>query len=286
VHHPLVAVEEQVAGPVGARPLRALLAPDLERQRPVDGVVGRPLERERLGVLVTGTRRAVTRPPTSRSTVRPRAVWNASRNGSRSTTARARPVSTTTRSSETATAARALGASPAASATAAMAQPHLTPNEHMVSGVSRRSQIAMAGEEIAAFLAEQRIVVCATNGRDGWPHLMPLWYVIRDGQLWGWTYAKSQKARNMERDDRVTLQVEAGERYEELRGVMIKARVTLHRDVDVVAALGTEIFSRYTGGDDASVGEMVRAQAPKRVGLQFVAEEVATWDHRKLGGVY
>ena len=31
---------------------------------------------------------------------------------------------------------------------------------------------------------------------------------------------------------------------------------------------------------------MVRAQAEKRVGLQFVERDARTWDHRKLGGVY
>jgi hypothetical protein len=32
--------------------------------------------------------------------------------------------------------------------------------------------------------------------------------------------------------------------------------------------------------------DAVRAQAAKRVALQFVPRRVATWDHRKLGGVY
>ena len=152
--------------------------------------------------------------------------------------------------------------------------------------MSRRDQIKMSDEEVAAFLAEQRTVICATNGRNGWPHLMPLWYVVRDGELWSWTYAKSQKVHNLERDERVTLQVETGEAYEELRGVMIRARTVLHRDTDDVAALGTEIFGRYVGGESEEVREMVAAQAPKRVGLQFVREGIATWDHRKLGGAY
>ena len=88
--------------------------------------------------------------------------------------------------------------------------------------MSRRDQIRMSSEERAAFLDEQRIVVVATNGREGWPHQMPLWYVVRDGELWGWTYAKSQKVRNLERDPRATLQVEAGSEYAELRGAMLK----------------------------------------------------------------
>ena len=68
----------------------------------------------------------------------------------------------------------------------------------------------MSEQEAAAFLAEERKVTCATVGPRGWPHLMPLWYVLRephrrgaDGggpRLWAWTYAASQKVRNLERD--------------------------------------------------------------------------------------
>ncbi len=146
----------------------------------------------------------------------------------------------------------------------------------------------MTDEEVRRFLAEQRVVVLATNGRDGWPHPMPLWYVVRDGELWAWTHAASQKVRNLERDPRATLVVEAGERYEQLRGVMVKCEVALHRDVDVVRALGAELLTRYAGGEPlaAEALDVVGKQALKRVALQFVARETATWDHRKLGGVY
>jgi general stress protein 26 len=142
---------------------------------------------------------------------------------------------------------------------------------------SRRAAIAMSPDEVAAFLDEQRTLVCATNGRDGWPHLMPLWYVLRDGECWAWTYAKSQKIRNLERDPRCTLQVEAGERYDELRGVMLRCSCTLHRELEVVAGVGEDLAERY-GGVRASM----LAQAPKRVAMQFVARGIASWDHRKL----
>jgi hypothetical protein len=116
---------------------------------------------------------------------------------------------------------------------------------------------------------------------------MPLWYVVRSGELWAWTYAASQKVRNLERDPRATLQVETGEAYQELRGVMIRARADIRRDTDEVAGVGTEIFARYGGGDTTpEVREMVAAQAPKRVALRFVEGGRATWDHRKLGGTY
>jgi len=145
----------------------------------------------------------------------------------------------------------------------------------------------MTGAEVRAFLNEQRVVVCATNGPRGWPHLMPLWYVIRGEDVWAWTYAKSQKARNLERDPRATLALEEGEQYHELRGVMIEARTAVHRDLEVVAAVGAEVFERYgTASYGPEYEEALRAQAVKRVALQFRPERISTWDHRKLGGVY
>ena len=145
----------------------------------------------------------------------------------------------------------------------------------------------MTAAEVSAFLEEQRTVVCATNGVSGWPHLMPLWFVVRGADIWAWTYARSQKVRNLERDPRATLQLEAGDSYDQLRGVMLHATTELHRDTGEVAALGAEILARYGGGSvTTGVNDAILAQARKRVGLQFVIERVASWDHRKLGGIY
>jgi nitroimidazol reductase NimA-like FMN-containing flavoprotein (pyridoxamine 5'-phosphate oxidase superfamily) len=167
--------------------------------------------------------------------------------------------------------------------------------------VSRREQIQMSEAEVAAFLGEERTVICATLGPRGWPHVMPLWYVLRDPpggapgpRVWAWTYAASQKVRNLERDPRATVQVEAGEQYDQLRGLMFECDVVVHRDLEAVAGLGQEIFRRQlcARGESpaavlgAEVATMVDKQAVKRVGLEFVERRRATWDHRKLGGIY
>ncbi len=151
--------------------------------------------------------------------------------------------------------------------------------------MSRRDRIVLTDDEVAAFLDEERVVTCATLGRDGWPHLMPLWYVVREGRIWAWTFAKSQKVRNLERDARASLQVEAGADYAELRGVMLECDVEVHHDVEAVRAFGLELYARYAEVDD-DVRAMVDAQAPKRIAMQFVERRRATWDHRKLGNVY
>ena len=154
---------------------------------------------------------------------------------------------------------------------------------------SRRDQIRMSDEELRAFLEEQMIVSVATVGPRGRPHLVPLWYVPDGKTLIGWTYAKSQKARNLERDPRATLQVEDGVQYHELRGAMLECDVEIEHEPDRVAEYGVALFSRHAagGGDPGDeIREMVRGQAPKRVGLRFTPTRTVTWDHRKLGGVY
>jgi hypothetical protein len=170
--------------------------------------------------------------------------------------------------------------------------------------MSRRDQIQMSDAEVAQFLAEERTVTCATTGPRGWPHLMPLWYVLRESpnsgsgeptpRIWAWTYGTSQKVKNLERDPRATLQIEAAETYAELRGVMLECETIIHRDIGEVAPLGAAILLRNSvprGTEPppelpSEALAAVHAQAIKRVGLEFVELRRATWDHRKLGGVY
>ena len=159
--------------------------------------------------------------------------------------------------------------------------------------MSSREQIRMGDAELDAVLHEQRTVICATIGRDGWPHLMPLWYVLREhpsqaagDELWVWTYAASQKVRNLERDARATLSIEAGEHYDELRGVMFRTEAVIERDPDFVAALGFALYERYleTDARPAEVQASIAKQAPKRVAIRFVEASRVSWDHRKLAG--
>jgi PPOX class probable F420-dependent enzyme len=148
---------------------------------------------------------------------------------------------------------------------------------------SRRAQIEMTEEELHAFLDEQMVMQCATIGPRGLPHMVPLWYVRDGAELRGWTYAKSQKARNLEREPRATLGIEDGVEYQELRGVMLECDVLLERDTERVAEYGMDLVDRYARGA-AEMKDFFREQARKRIGLRFVPSRVVSWDHRKLGG--
>ncbi|RLK60361.1 pyridoxamine 5'-phosphate oxidase family protein [Actinokineospora cianjurensis] len=154
--------------------------------------------------------------------------------------------------------------------------------------MSRREQIKMTPAEIAEFLDGQRTANVATIGRNNRPHVVPLWFVPEGGALVAWTYESSQKVANLRRLAQASVLVEAGESYEELRGVLMECDVEVITEADGVVRIGGAITERYAGNPEVAVaaGQFIRTQATKRVGLRFTPTHVTSWDHRKLGGTY
>jgi len=156
--------------------------------------------------------------------------------------------------------------------------------------LSRREQIQMTRGEIDRFLGAARTMILCSNGRDGAPHPMPMWFGVEpDGTVVMTTFTKSQKIRNLERDPRVSLLVEAGEKYDELQGVVLYGEAELVRELPAVLDILARVTGR-TGGapnvDDAVLRAGLEATARKRTGIRVRPKRVVSWDHRKLGGVY
>ena len=152
---------------------------------------------------------------------------------------------------------------------------------------SGRDKVKLSDEEVQGLLEENLKVQVAANGRDGFPHLTTLFYIVRDGKIAFWTYARSQKIVNLERDPRVTALVEDGTDYFELRGVSIEGRAEIVRDYDTIFEIGSAVATRMVGaGSFDDLGELgvqaVEKQATKRVGVIIHPDRVASWDHRKM----
>jgi PPOX class probable F420-dependent enzyme len=150
----------------------------------------------------------------------------------------------------------------------------------------RRDEITMSDAELRAFLGERAVMQCATIGPNGRPHMMPLWYVPDGVELLSWTYAKSQKSKNLERDPRATVGIETGVQYHELRGVTFECDVELEREPERVETYGLRLFERMAGEVTPEMRAMIAQQAQKRVGMRFVPTRTVSWDHGKLSGAY
>jgi PPOX class probable F420-dependent enzyme len=150
-----------------------------------------------------------------------------------------------------------------------------------------RDAVRLSEDEVLGLLDDNLKVQVASIGPDGTPHLTTLFYVVRDGRIAFWTYGRSQKIRNLERDPRVSALVEDGVDYFELRGVSITGRAEIIRDRDEIYQLGSEVVTRMLSAESfESLGdfgrETVEKQATKRVGVVIHPDQVASWDHRKL----
>lgn len=152
--------------------------------------------------------------------------------------------------------------------------------------MSRRGQITMSDAEVEAFLAGRHTMNVATVNHDGTIHLVAMWYAVSEGEPVFWTFGKSQKIRNLERDDRITCLVEAGDEYAELQGVEIVGRATIVRDRDAIMAIGEQVYERYFGEVTDEVRPFVQQTGAKRLGVRVAVDRVVSWDHRKLGGAY
>ena len=151
----------------------------------------------------------------------------------------------------------------------------------------RRDQINMTPDEVEAFLdAERTLQVASING-DGTPHLVAMWFARHGGEIAFWTYGKSQKVVNLRRDPRLTVMVETGAKYEELKGVTIYGTARIIEDLDEVFEFGDKVYERYWGPIDSDpVREGVRAMGRKRVLIVVERDKTVSWDHAKLGGGY
>ena len=150
----------------------------------------------------------------------------------------------------------------------------------------RARAIAMTAAEVDEFLAAERTCRVATAGKDGRPHVAPLWFVWDGTALWLSSVVRSQRWTDLMRGPRVAVVIDAGVEYMELRGVELSGEVVPVGEIprtgapdpvpDPVLDQVEQLFAdKYTGG--------VKAQADGRhAWLRLTPEKLVSWDFRKL----
>ena len=144
--------------------------------------------------------------------------------------------------------------------------------------------MSMTDGEVAAFLDQGRRAYVATNGEDGWPHVVPMSYVVIDGEVTFWTDPASRKVRHLRSDPRITCLVEDGDTVEEFRAVQLRGMAVISDDPEESARTGEALFARAAPGGQLTDEARAYAAglAPMRVAVRLRPEHVVSWDHRKI----
>lgn len=158
-----------------------------------------------------------------------------------------------------------------------------------------RKDLSMTEDELLTFLSEGiKTLQVASNDHDGFPHLVPMWFLVEDGKVVFRSFSKSQKIVNLRRDPRVSILVEEGATYEELRGAAIKGEGTLVEDAGYCLDLYVGLANRYSffpgiepgAKPEAEVREYFADYAAKQTAVIVEPVEIVSWDYRKLSGGY
>lgn len=153
--------------------------------------------------------------------------------------------------------------------------------------MKQRDRIKLTPEEIAEFVRNGQTISLASNGHDGYPHLVSMWYGVDDkGDIWMTTYGKSQKSLNLLRDPRATMLLESNESdYMKLKGVMMRGRCEL-METDEARAQAAKVLAEHRGRATGAPVQIRPEQYAKRVIIRFHPEKYASWDHTKIVGNY
>jgi len=155
-------------------------------------------------------------------------------------------------------------------------------------GINQRSQVVMTEDEIASFVTRSRTATLATLSAEGTPHLIAMWYAFLDGNIYFETKAKSQKAVNLRRNPQAVVMIEAGQTYDQLRGVSFEGTSALLEDTgdrgdSEYWRAAVAVWERYNGPYDEAALPMVEFMMNKRVVVRVEPTRTRSWDHRKLG---
>jgi PPOX class probable F420-dependent enzyme len=149
-------------------------------------------------------------------------------------------------------------------------------------GVNRRSEIKMSPDEVEKFLEGERTTTMCSMHPDGTIHAVAMWYGFLNGTITVETKAKSQKVQNLRRDPRLTFLVEAGDSYNELRGVELVGKARIVEDPDQIWEFGVSMWERYMGPYTEDQRPAVEIMMKNRILVTIDIDKTVSWDHRKL----
>ncbi len=152
---------------------------------------------------------------------------------------------------------------------------------------SRRGSISLTDAEQDQLLEEGWTLQVASAGHNGYPHLVAMWYVMDRGEIVFTTFRKSQKILNLQRNPKMTVMLEGGRKYAELRGVVIEGDAELVDETRETARIMGLVGAKYNGiPAPMETPEGVLKVASKRIVVRVKPVKIFSWDHSKLGGVY
>ncbi len=95
------------------------------------------------------------------------------------------------------------------------------------------------------FLKTQKVLRLATIDQKGTPHIVPVWYLYSQKKFYIGTNTRTEKAKNLKKNKRVSFCIDVGIHSPKIYGVMGKGSAKLILDKNKVSSIAKKILKRY-----------------------------------------
>ncbi len=138
--------------------------------------------------------------------------------------------------------------------------------------------MTMTDTELDTFFAEERVLRLATIDDEGWPAVVPVWFVWHEGAFWVWNLDRAKRTARLEAGTRCAFVVDGGSEYVELRGASGRLSYVMVADEEVPLEVRVAFSQRYFGSDHPL------EPADHHTWFRFAPSTLNSWDFRKRYG--
>lgn len=132
-------------------------------------------------------------------------------------------------------------------------------------------------EEIHIYLSEHTTGHLGTIDEEGFPHVVPMWYILFQGNVHFSTRIPRKKIGNLRKNPRISFTVDSGERFDEYHGVLIQGQASIVEDPEIISYYNIAFAHRHLGSEDHPYVSSLNTR--KRV-VSIIPAQVLTWDYR------
>lgn len=136
----------------------------------------------------------------------------------------------------------------------------------------------LSRQAMKVLLGQQKVCRLATVDRYGQPHVVPVWHILLDGDIYIETSPRSKKGRNLQVNPRAALVVDAGDSFESYKGIMIQGRVEFVKDKQMLSRFRDAMAQRYFGtAEHPGYKYLISGSDPLL--MKVIPKKVVTWDY-------
>jgi nitroimidazol reductase NimA-like FMN-containing flavoprotein (pyridoxamine 5'-phosphate oxidase superfamily) len=148
-----------------------------------------------------------------------------------------------------------------------------------------RQYVAMTTDEVWSFIDSQKVMFVGYTDSNGDPHVTPVWHIRIDGTVYFRATSNKVKAKLADNSP-VCCTIADGERFTELRGVVIRGNSRLVRAAGLVERCSELLDEKYVGlrSRDLQVPErwMAARELDGSSMIEVTPWQISSWDNSKL----